>query len=85
MSDEKKRPEERDEDRPEVEEVVSEFGDIRVKSGFEIEEVQPGQLEINLFGPIFEFDDEDDLDEEDLDLEDEDGNQESHDEAEESP
>jgi len=78
MSEEKK-PEDRGDDRPEVEEVVTEFGDIRVKSGFEIEEVEPGVLGINLFGPTFLFDDDD------LDMEDEEGNQEDHDEAKESP
>lgn len=79
MSDEKKRPEEKDEDRPQVEEVVTDLGEVRVRSGFQIEEFQPGVLGINIFGPVLEFlDDEDD----DLDLEHEEGSQEGHDEAE---
>ena len=77
MSEEKNKPEDHDEDRPEVEEVVTEFGDIRLRSGFEIDQHEPGVLGINLFGPIFEFDDDD------LEVDDEEGNQESHDEAEE--
>ena len=79
MSDEKRKPEDHDDDQPEVEEVTTNFGEVRVRSGFEITEQEPGVLGINLFGPIFEFDDDD------LDLEDEEGNQEDHDEAEESP
>jgi len=55
MSEEKNKPEDHDEDRPEVEEVVTEFGDIRLRSGFEIDQHEPGVLGINLFGPIFEF------------------------------
>ena len=82
MSEEKNKPEEHDEDRPEVEEVVTEFGDVRVRSGFEIEEVEPGIMDVNIFGPIFEcLEDEDDL--EDLDLVDEEIIHEGHDEAEE--
>ncbi len=77
---EETQPEENDQDRPEVEEVVSDFGDVRVRSGFQIEEVEPGVLGINIFGPVFEFDC-DDLD--DLDLDDEEDDQESHDETEE--
>jgi len=66
---EEQTPEDRDEDGPEIEEVVSEFDQrIRVRSGFQIEEQEPGVLGINLFGPILEFDD----DLEDLELEDED-------------
>jgi len=84
MSEEKKKPEEQP--QPEIEEVITDFGDgVRVRSGFQIEEVGPGIMGVNIFGPIFEFDDDDDLEDEDLDLEDEDGNQEDHDEAEESP
>jgi len=70
MSDEKKQPEDQDEDRPDVEEVVSEFNNgIRVRSGFEIEEVEPGQIGISIFGPIFDFLDDDDP--EDLESDDE--------------
>jgi len=79
MSDKKRKPEEHDDDQPEIEEVTTDFGDVRVKSGFEIEEQKPGVLGISLFGPTFLFDDDD------LDLEDQEGNQEDHDEAEESP
>lgn len=78
MSDEKKRPEEQP--QPEVEEVVTDLGEVRVRSGFQIEEFQPGVLGINIFGPVLEFlDDEDD----DLDLEHEEGSQEGHGEEEE--
>lgn len=57
MCDEQKK-------EPEVEEVVTDFGDVRVRSGFQMEEVEPGVLSVNLFGPVFELpdDDEDDLD-----------------------
>ena len=57
MSEEKKTPE--DQPQPEIEEVVTDFGDVRVRSGFEIEEVEHGVLEVNLFGPFFEFLDDD--------------------------
>ncbi len=68
-----KRSEEPDEDKPEVEEVITDFGDVRVRSGFEIEEVEPGVVGINIFGPIFEFlDDEEDDDLDDLELGEED-------------
>ena len=78
MSEENRKVEDHDEDQPRFEEVVTEFDEgVRVRSGFEIEEVGPGQLEINLFGPTFLFDDDD------LEVDDEHGNQESHDEAEE--
>ncbi|MDY0166630.1 MAG: hypothetical protein RBS80_08810 [Thermoguttaceae bacterium] len=51
-----------------VEEVVTEFDEgIRVRSGFQIEEVEPGVLDITILGPFFEVEDE-----EDKDLEDED-------------
>jgi len=47
-------------EQPEVDEVVTEFdGGIRMRSGFEIEEQEPGVLGINIFGPVFEFDDDD--------------------------
>jgi hypothetical protein len=73
MSDEKRKPQDHDEDRPEVEEVSTEFdGGFAVRSGFSIEEQEPGVLGVNIFGPLFEFldDDEDDL--KDLELNDED-------------
>jgi len=81
MSEENKKPKEHDDDQPEVEEVVTEFGDIRVKSGFEIEEQEPGVLGISLFSPTFLFDDDDDLEGEDL--EDGENNHDGHKEAEE--
>lgn len=62
MSDEQKK-------EPEIEEVVTDFGDVRVRSGFEVEEVEPGVVAFNIFGPLFEVDDED----EDLDDEEEEG------------
>ncbi len=64
MSDDKKK------EQPEVEEVVTDFGEVRVRSGFQIEEQVPGVLGINIFGPVFEVDDLDD-DDDDLDLDDE--------------
>jgi hypothetical protein len=59
MSDEQKK-------EPDVEEVVTEFeGGIRVRSGFEAQEVEPGVVAFNIFGPVFEFDgDDEDLDDE---------------------
>lgn len=63
--EEKKEPE----DRPEIEEVVTDFGDVRVRSGFEIQEVEPGLVAFNIFGPVFEVDDDD----EDLDEDEEEG------------
>lgn len=50
--------------QPEREEVVTDFGEVRVRSGFEVEEVEPGVVAFNIFGPVFEVDD---LDEDDLD------------------
>jgi hypothetical protein len=51
--------------QPEVEEVVTDFGEVRVRSGFEVEEVEPGVVSVNLFGPVFEVDDLDDEEEQD--------------------
>ncbi len=70
MTEENKKP--NDNDQPEVEEVVTDFGDMRIRSGFEIEEQEPGVLGVNIFGPFIEFLDEDDDDLEDLEQEDED-------------
>jgi len=51
-----KKPDDRDDDRPNIEEVVTDFDNgIRVRSSFEIEEVEPGVLGISIHGPIFEF------------------------------
>ena len=62
-----------DGNKPNVEEVVTEFDEgIRVRSGFQIEQVEPGVLDITILGPFFEVEDEEDKDLEDLDLEDED-------------
>jgi len=69
MSEENKKPEEHDDDQPEVEEVVTDFGHVRMRSGFELEEREPGVLGVNIFGPVFEFLDGEDDDPEDLDLE----------------
>ena len=52
-------------DDPEVGEVVSDFGDVRVRSGFEIKEQEPGVLSVNIFGPFIEFLNEDDEADED--------------------
>lgn len=70
MDDEQKK---QPEDRPERQEVVTDFGDVRVRSGFEVEEQGPGMVSFNIFGPIFEFPDSDqDLDD-DLDLDEDEG------------
>jgi hypothetical protein len=63
MSDEQKK------EQPEVEEVVTDFGEVRVRSGFEVEEVEPGVVAFNIFGPVFEFDDDEDLDDDEGDEE----------------
>lgn len=44
--------------KPGPEEVVSDFGGIRMRSSFEAVEEEPGQMTINIEGPIFEVDDE---------------------------
>jgi hypothetical protein len=70
MSEEKRKPEESDDDQPDVEEVVTDFDEgIRVTSAFNIEQQGEGVLGINVFGPTFEFLDGD---EDGLDLDDED-------------
>jgi len=62
MSDDTaKKPDDRNEDQPDIEEVITDFDNgIRVRSGFEIEEQEPGVVGINIFGPLFEFTVEDD-------------------------
>lgn len=59
----KELPAESDQDKPDIEQVVSDFGDVRMRSGFEINEEETGVLEISIFGPVFEFLDETDEDE----------------------
>ena len=44
--------------KPGPEEVVTDFGGVRLRSSFEITETKPGELTINIDGPIFEFDDD---------------------------
>jgi hypothetical protein len=63
--DKEKRPGAPGKDDADVEEVVSDFGDARVRSQFEIVEQGPGVLGINIFGPFLEFGDgeDDDLEE----------------------
>jgi hypothetical protein len=39
-------------------EVISDFGGVRMRSSFDVTEVEPGQITINIEGPIFEVDDE---------------------------
>jgi len=62
--DKDKRPGEQDKDKADVEEVVSDCGDVRLRSQFEIVVQERGVLGINIFGPIFEIfecsDEEDD-------------------------
>jgi hypothetical protein len=43
--------------RPGPQEVVTDFGGIQLRSSFEITQEKPGELTINIDGPIFEFDD----------------------------
>ncbi|MDY0169929.1 MAG: hypothetical protein RBS80_25525 [Thermoguttaceae bacterium] len=55
-----------DGNKPNVEEVVTEFDEgIRVRSGFRIEQVEPGVLDITILGPVFEVEDDEDLEDED--------------------
>jgi hypothetical protein len=63
--DKEKRPGESDKDKADVEEVVSDFGDVRLRSQFEVTDRGSGVLGINIFGPILEFSDgeDDDLEE----------------------
>jgi hypothetical protein len=58
--DKDKRPGEPDEDKADVEEVISDFGGVRLRSQFEVTDQGSGVLGINIFGPIFEFIDGDD-------------------------
>ena len=51
------RTEEVNDDRPDIEEVVTRLGDVRVRSGFIVEELETGVLGISVFGPIFSFPD----------------------------
>ncbi len=53
--EEKERTEELNDDRPDIKEVVTRFGDVRVRSGFKLEELETGVLGISVFGPLFEF------------------------------
>jgi len=52
--DDKQKP---DDDQSEVEEVVTEFDGIRIRSSFEVVEAAPGQLSFSIEGPVFEFPD----------------------------
>jgi hypothetical protein len=45
---------------PQRQEVVTDFGGVRLRSSFTIAETEPGQVNINIEGPVFEFDDDDD-------------------------
>jgi len=54
-----------DDQQPEVEEVVTEFDGVRIRSSFRIVEEEEGQLSFSIEGPVFEFDlDEDEEPEE---------------------
>ena len=63
--DKGKQPGESDKDKADVEEVISDFGSVRLRSQFEIVKQASGVVCINIFGPIFEFSDgeDDDLEE----------------------
>jgi len=53
MNDERsKKP---DDQKGKTHEVVSNFGPIQVRSGFEIEQTGPGQMSVSIFGPFFQF------------------------------
>jgi hypothetical protein len=43
--------------QPEIHEVTTDFGGVRLRSAFEIVEDKPGQISINIEGPFFEFSD----------------------------
>jgi hypothetical protein len=58
--DKDKRPEEPDKDNADVEEVISDFGDVRLRSQFEVIDQGTGVLGIKLFGPFLEFSDGED-------------------------
>jgi hypothetical protein len=65
--DKDNRPGEPDEDKADVEEVISDFGDVRLRSQFEVTDQGSGVLGINIFGPFLEFSDgEDDVEEPEL-------------------
>ena len=49
--DKEKRPGEPDKDKADVEEVISDFGDVRLRSQFEIVEQGPGVLDVSISGP----------------------------------
>lgn len=62
------RPEAKD--QPEVEEAITEFDGLRLRSGFLMEEMEPGVLNVAIFGPIFEVtEDNDPEDHEELETE----------------
>lgn len=44
--------------QPGPEEVITDFGGVRLRSNFEITEEQPGELTVHIDGPVFEFDDD---------------------------
>jgi len=47
--------------KPEIHEVTTDFGGVRLRSTFQIVEDKPGQVSINIEGPLIEFpDDEED-------------------------
>lgn len=62
--EEKERTEEPGDDRPSIEEVVTKFGDVHVRSGFILEELGSDVWGISLVGPLFEFVDDDESDDE---------------------
>lgn len=65
MNDKKPDDEQKpDDDQPEVEEVVTDFDGIRLRSSFRIVEEAPGQVSFAIEGPVFEFLDEDEEPEE---------------------
>jgi hypothetical protein len=54
-----------DDKQPEVEEVVTEFDGIRLRSTFRIVEEAPGQLSFSIEGPVFDMDEEEEPEEQD--------------------
>lgn len=54
-----------DEEQPEAEEVVTDFGDVRMRSSFRIVEEAPGQVSFSIEGPVFDVDGEEEPEEQD--------------------
>ena len=49
-----------DDDQQDIQEVITDFDGIRIRSSFKIIEEAPGQLSFSIEGPVFEFDPDED-------------------------